>query len=175
MGWFFRRKPELVVQQHAGSDIATMADIHARSFSKPWNEADIARLVSGKGVQAMVARQAGRGSQGTCGFAMVRTVADEAEIITIAADPAMRRAGIGRALMGQIVRELQHQRIARLFLEVSAENTAALALYRSTGFRQVGLRKGYYTPPQMAGGQASQPAKAGGKAPDALVMELDLR
>jgi ribosomal-protein-alanine N-acetyltransferase len=37
-----------------------------------------------------------------------------------------------------------------LFLEVAADNTAAIALYAATGFDRVGLRKGYYPHPDGA-------------------------
>jgi ribosomal-protein-alanine N-acetyltransferase len=164
MGWFFKRKPELVVVRADASDLPAMADIHARSFSKSWNEDEIARLISGKGVEAFVVRTHGAGNGEPCGFVILREAADEAEIITIATDPSMRRVGIGRALMGHAIRHLHGDRVARLFLEVGENNAAAVSLYRTLGFRQVGLRKGYY-----ASGAAA------GAAPSALVMELDLR
>jgi ribosomal-protein-alanine N-acetyltransferase len=164
MGWFFKRKPELVVVRADVSDIPAMADIHARSFSKSWNEDEIARLLSARGVDAFVVRTHGSGSGEPCGFVILREAADEAEIITIATDPSKRRLGIGRALMTHAIRHLHGDRIARLFLEVSENNAAALSLYRTLGFRQVGARKGYYAS-----------AAAAGMAPSALVMELDLR
>jgi ribosomal-protein-alanine N-acetyltransferase len=174
MGWFFKRKPELVVVRATPSDIGAMADIHARSFSKPWHEDDIERLLSGKGVEAFVVRTHGSGEGPPCGFIIIRAVADEAEIITIATNPAMRRLGIGRALMNHAIRQMHSDRVARLFLEVSEDNQTALPLYRSLGFRQVGLRSGYYTSAAQPSGAPSAP-KAPPKAPSALVMELDLR
>lgn len=163
MGWFFRRKAELVVMAAEPGDLSRLADIHAQSFARPWNKADIAKLLAGKGVKALVARAEGRGSRGASAFVIVRCVADEAEIITIATDSQQRRNGAGRALMRAAIRDLQRERIARLFLEVDEKSTGALGLYRSLGFRQVGQRKGYY------GASGGEPASS------ALVMELDLR
>ncbi len=168
MGWFFKRKPELVVVRAESSDLPAMADIHARSFAKSWNEDEIARLISGKGVDCFVVRTHGAGNGEPGGFLILREAADEAEIITIATDPAMRGLGIGRALMGHAIRHLHGDRIARLFLEVSENNAAAVTLYRNLGFRQVGTRKGYYAATVTGGDDA-------GAAASALVMELDLR
>jgi len=178
MGWFFKRKPELVVDRAAPGDIGAMADIHARSFSKPWHEDEIARLLSGKGVEAFVVRTHGSGEGPPCGFVIIRAVADEAEIITIATDPSKRRLGIGRALMNHAIRQMHGDRVARLFLEVSEDNQTALPLYRSLGFRQVGMRKGYYASAATApkpSGSAAAPPSAHSAPPSALVMELDLR
>jgi ribosomal-protein-alanine N-acetyltransferase len=73
--------------------------------------------------------------------------------------------------MHAAIRQLQGDRIARLFLEVSEENAPALSLYRQLGFRQVGIRKGYYA----SQGRQTGPSDAPAPAPSALVMELDLR
>lgn len=75
------------------------------------------------------------------GFALIRTVLDEAEVLTIAVDPIAQRNGEGRALLAHVL--LAHPR-ATYFLEVAADNGPALALYRSSGFEEVGRRKGYY-------------------------------
>ena len=37
-----------------------------------------------------------------------------------------------------------------MFLEVAADNLAAIALYQATGFAKVGVRKGYYPHPDGA-------------------------
>jgi ribosomal-protein-alanine N-acetyltransferase len=171
MGWFFRRRQEVMVIAPQPGDVEAMADIHSRSFARSWNAADIRRLLDGKGVMALVARSEGAGKEPPSGFVILREAADESEIITIATDPAKRRSGVGRALMHAAIRQLQGDRIARLFLEVSEENAPALSLYRQLGFRQVGIRKGYYVSQGRQTGSGDAPSLA----PSALVMELDLR
>lgn len=160
MGWFFSAKTKMVVNPATPGDIARLADIHAKSFARAWNEADISRLIASKGAFALAARIEGNAQAGPVGFVIVRVAADEAEIITIATDPSARRQGTGLELMHAAIRELQAERIARLFLEVDENNAAALGLYKRLGFHKVGERKGYY-------------ANAGNAT--ALVMELDLR
>lgn len=77
------------------------------------------------------------------GFAMVRSVADEAELLLLAVDPRQRRRGIGTALLRGVIAEAQAGGIADLHLEVRANNEA-IALYTAQGFTKVGERRGYY-------------------------------
>ena len=93
-----------------------------------------------------VAEQAGE----PVGFHLSRTAADEAEIISIGVRPDARRAGIGAALLVDAMDRARAAGSAALFVEVAADNAAAIALYRRTGFAQVGRRAGYYATPAGA-------------------------
>lgn len=78
--------------------------------------------------------------------------------------------------MEHTIRELHRDRVDNLFLEVDATNQAAISLYKSLGFKQVGTRKAYYsgTPDGGEAGAALKP-DGGIDGSDALVMSLDLR
>jgi ribosomal-protein-alanine N-acetyltransferase len=78
------------------------------------------------------------------GVIMARVAADEAEILTLAVAPDVRRAGIGRALVDVAAAHAFSLGATRFFLEVSMTNQAAQALYRAAGFVQVGRRARYY-------------------------------
>jgi len=71
-------------------------------------------------------------------------IGDEAEILTLAVDPACRRRGVGGALLGAFL----GGRRGRVFLEVRPSNLAARGLYGSFGFSERGRRSGYYTSPR---------------------------
>lgn len=77
------------------------------------------------------------------GYAGVRVTGPEAEVHTIAVDPAHQGCGTGRALLREL---LSRAPGATVFLEVRTDNEAAQALYRSEGFTVVGIRRGYYRP-----------------------------
>ena len=70
-----------------------------------------------------------------------RTPPFEYEIHTIGVDPAYQRRGVGRLLLDEL---LNFAADAVVHLEVRTDNAPAIALYRSVGFTQVGLRKRYY-------------------------------
>ncbi len=77
------------------------------------------------------------------GFALTRTIMDEAELLLLAVDPAERRRGIGGALLRAVIADARAVGVAKLHLEVRAGNDA-VALYAAAGFAQIGERRGYY-------------------------------
>jgi ribosomal-protein-alanine N-acetyltransferase len=68
----------------------------------------------------------------------------EAEILVLGVDPAFRRRGLARALLQALTGALKARGCDTVFLEVRRSNAAAVALYLSAGFREIGMRKGYY-------------------------------
>ena len=94
------------------------------------------------------------------GFILIRVVADEAEILTLAVRPAARREGLGARLVEAAVVRAAARGAERMFLEVAEDNVAARALYARTGFVEAGRRRGYY-------------ARADGSREDALVLSLN--
>jgi ribosomal-protein-alanine N-acetyltransferase len=115
-----------------------LACLHAACFTvpRPWSAEEFAALLGGEGVILV--------SEST-GFALGRVAADEAEVLTIAVDPAARRKGIGARLLRGLLADAVARGATEAFLEVAADNAAALALYRGAGFAEVGRRKGYYS------------------------------
>ena len=110
-----------------------LARIHAAAFTvpRPWSETEFADLLA-RGDTFVIVEAAG--------FVLGRVIADEAELLTIAVEATARRRGTGRNLLDEVAR----RGAAVAFLEVSADNEAAIALYRSGGFEVSGRRRGYY-------------------------------
>ena len=84
------------------------------------------------------------------GFSLARCAGQEAEILTIVVDAARRGRGLGRLLLQAQLDALALQGVREVFLEVEADNVAALTLYKRLGFSQVGERKAYYARPGQA-------------------------
>jgi ribosomal-protein-alanine N-acetyltransferase len=78
------------------------------------------------------------------GMVLARTVADEAEILTLAVAPAMRRRGLAGRLLDRAMATARARGAAIMLLEVGVANAAAQALYAGRGFLPVGRRRGYY-------------------------------
>ena len=68
----------------------------------------------------------------------------EADLINLAVDPARRRRGVGRRLVGVARAFCRARRIPLLWLRVRASNRGARAFYRRCGFQMVGRFRGYY-------------------------------
>lgn len=68
----------------------------------------------------------------------------DVQILDVAVDPDHRREGIARKLLSHVSYDAQMLGCTTASLEVEADNVAAIALYRSLGFSQQGLRRSYY-------------------------------
>jgi ribosomal-protein-alanine N-acetyltransferase len=132
-----------------------MAEIHARAFAgqgRGWSAAEFAALLDSPHV--FVAGDARA-------FALGRAVADEAELLTLATDPAARRQGLARAALAGFEAGARARRAVRGFLELAEDNAPARALYAGARWRDCARRPGYYP-------------RAGGVAVDALILEKHL-
>jgi len=129
---------------------AELAGLHARCFTvpRPWSVAEFETFLAAPAT-VLTSRPGG--------FALGQVIADEAELLTIAVEPAQRRQGLGRGLLGAFLADCAARGAAAVFLEVDAGNAPALALYQTAGFRAAGRRRAYYHAPD-------------GTATDALVL-----
>jgi len=134
------------------TDAAHLASLHAEAFETPWDKASLSALLASPGVLVLSESD---------GFILIRVVADEAEILTLAVRPAARRGGLGARLVTAAIIRAAALGAERMFLEVAEGNVAARALYGRTGFAEAGRRRGYY-------------ARTDGSREDALVLSLNL-
>ncbi|PJE29031.1 ribosomal-protein-alanine N-acetyltransferase [Pseudooceanicola antarcticus] len=127
----------------ASSRAQALAALHAACFTtpRPWSAAEIAQLIGDR--HCFLLETPG-------GFLLARQLLDEAEILTLAVDPAARRRGLGRALVESFLSEASARGTRRALLEVAADNGPAIALYLSAGFEKTGRRPGYYRTPDGA-------------------------
>lgn len=139
-----------------GDEAGALADVHALAFDHPWSADEIAELIGGPGAFALLAEDAA-----PVAFILCRAIAGEAEILTLAVSPAVRRRGVARGLVEAAVGAARIAGADMMFLEVADDNLAAIGLYETAGFMRAGLRRGYYDrgPQGLA---------------DALLMRLDL-
>jgi ribosomal-protein-alanine N-acetyltransferase len=81
---------------------------------------------------------------GVLGDGGLLTIAETAQILTVAVLPPARRHGIGRVLVRALVAEARRRGADEVLLEVRVDNDGARALYESEGFGLLGRRRGYY-------------------------------
>ncbi len=116
-----------------------LARLHAACFTRPrpWSADEFAGLMAGTGAFLLTDAH---------GFLLGRVIADEAELLTLAVDPAHRRRGIAARLLARFKDRAATLGAVTAFLEVAADNRAARALYVGAGWTQAGSRRGYYAP-----------------------------
>ena len=122
-----------------------IAALHARLFDPPWDADSITESIEHPASSSFIAQI--REPRVLAGFVIGRIAADEAEILSIGVAPEWQRRGIGRRMAEGLVRAARRAEVKRLFLEVAADNDAAMNLYSRAGFLGTGLRRGYYERP----------------------------
>lgn len=80
------------------------------------------------------------------GYAGIDHGGEVADVMTVAVAPHARGRGLGRSLLHEIEQRAACGGAAYLMLEVRADNTAARALYNSSGYEVLSVRSGYYQP-----------------------------
>ena len=124
-------------------DAIGIAKIESECFSDPWSEKDIFSYICAEGGLAYVALDGGM----PIAYVIGRIIAPEGEIYRIAVAKNHRRRGIGYRLLSFALKSERGRGLETTFLEVRSKNEAAIALYRSYGFREYGKRKNYYHNP----------------------------
>lgn len=112
-------------------------------FNDAWSYRDIQDLICTEGGMCFTALDGDE----VIAYVIGRLIAPEGEIYRIAVRPDKRGRGIGYRLLDYAVKTSKGQGLERLFLEVRSRNIPAIRLYTSYGFKQIGLRKGYYKNP----------------------------
>lgn len=114
-----------------------LARLHGVAFAQTrgWSAAEFAALLADP---AVVLTGDARG------FVLGRVTLDEAEILAVATDPALRRRGLARAALAAFEAAAVGRGATVALLEVAQDNEAACALYVGAGYAQVGRRPAYY-------------------------------
>ncbi len=163
---------EFHIADASHGDIEKIAEIENQSFSSPASVGDFESLLANENTVFICAKcshelqalyddriyTAGEGS--ISGFAIMLCVPASfsesdnsivfgcADIVDVAVSHALRRRGLGRLLMEKLITEAKQKFVSTVMLEVRKSNAAARSLYSSLGFREVGIRKNYYSLPR---------------------------
>jgi ribosomal-protein-alanine N-acetyltransferase len=114
--------------------------IERLSFRTPWPRFSFRRELQNDLAFYLVALK----EKKVIGYAGMWLILDEAHITNLAVHPDYQRMGVGRLLVTELIFRAAFLGAKRMTLEVRPSNKAALGLYTSLGFDQVGRRKGYY-------------------------------
>lgn len=130
------------------ADLRAVMDVMEQAFPKTygegWNNHQCRSMLSMPSAKLLIATR----RQSICGFVISRQAADEEELLMIAVSPEYQGLGIGYLLLEHMLQAARTQQVVSVFLEMRADNPAE-RLYTKFGFHRIGLRKAYYTGPNM--------------------------
>lgn len=125
--------------QATASDLDAIVRLDSSAFEFPWSRGDFeGSLKVGHSFLLL------KDDETLLGVAVSMQIFDEAELLTIAVDPAYQGQGYGKLLLNELLARLARNGAERLFLEVRVSNTRAHSLYLGAGFEEISRRKGYY-------------------------------
>lgn len=131
----------IVVRDMEERDLERVAEIEVLSFSSPWSvEAFRKELKENNLAVYLVCELDGN----LAGYMGMWKVVDEGHVTNIAVAPEFRKAGIGNALLSEMVRRAGEAGLVSMTLEVRASNVSAISLYEKHKFNNVGTRPKYY-------------------------------
>ena len=140
------------------ADVDAVMAIETGVYPFPWTRGNfIDSLAAGYVAQLLRDGRAGP----LLGYYVALAGVDEMHLLNITVAAAHQRQGHARFMLADLIERSRAVRARRLWLEVRASNAVALAIYRHFGFREQGLRAGYY------------PA-AHGKRENAVVMSFEI-
>ncbi|WP_240481895.1 ribosomal protein S18-alanine N-acetyltransferase [Dechloromonas denitrificans] len=120
-------------------DLDSVAALEASLQAFPWSRGNFADSLTA-GHSVWVCRLGGD----LIGFSVVMSVIDEAHLLNIGVCQRYQGLGYGARLLRHAMECARLGGANKLFLEVRPSNERAVDLYHHFGFRQIGLRKGYY-------------------------------
>jgi ribosomal-protein-alanine N-acetyltransferase len=85
-----------------------------------------------------------RAGERIMGFGIMRYGVEAAHLDLFAVDRAWQGQGLGRRLLEWLERPARVAGLARILLEVRADNAGARAFYERLGYRRLALLPGYY-------------------------------
>lgn len=120
-------------------DLDWVIKIEREAYAFPWTKGifkDCLRV----GYRCIVAED----GEALQAYAIMSVSAQEAHILNLCISPSRQGNGYGKRLLANLMNGALGAGVDTMFLEVRPSNAAALALYRSSGFCEVGCRRGYY-------------------------------
>lgn len=125
-----------------GSMMPQIAELERECFSEPWSEKALLESMQA-GTKFFAVCQAST----VLGYVGISTVLDEGYITNVAVTKSARRQGVASLLMHRLSVLARENSLSFISLEVRASNDSARALYQKFGYRDEGLRKGFYRNP----------------------------
>lgn len=130
---------DFAIRRMEMSDIANALEIEHQSFPTPWSSAMFVLELSKAGSICLAATDDGL----LVGYMIAARYAQVWHVMNVSVDPGSRRSGIGSALLQELFRLADSDR-THYTLEVRVSNTGAIRMYERCGFREAGVRPGYY-------------------------------
>lgn len=122
------------------NDLNSIKDTLASDFDDFWNYNILNEELNSENSIYIIAKSENQ----VVGFAGIKIILDEAEIMNIVVRKDFRGYGLGTLLLKKLIEICKNKNISSIFLEVNDTNLIAKNLYKKFGFAKIYTRKKYY-------------------------------
>ncbi|HQS57593.1 MAG: ribosomal-protein-alanine N-acetyltransferase [Gallionellales bacterium 35-53-114] len=161
-------KPVARLRDMIPADLDAVLSIEQQVHSHPWTRGMFNDALAQGNICKILATE-----NEIVGYAVLMPALDEVHLLDISIAPACQRMGWGEKLLNELIAVAVQHQFLRMILEVRRSNIAAAALYRKTGFAEIGVRRDYY--PAHNAQREKNNETAPNNREDALVMEYKLQ
>ena len=134
-------KNEVQITEMSLSDLENIKEILISDFDDVWNYNILKEELESSNSKYIIAKT---NDGEIIGFAGIKIILDNADIMNIVVKKSWRNQGVGNLLLNNLISICKDLNLLSLSLEVNEDNLPAIHLYEKVGFKQVGLRKNYY-------------------------------
>ena len=126
------------------NDLSQVCTIEDETFSTPWDEKSFLDSINHKDRIYLVAKE----DEKVLGYCGMWNSIDEGQITNVAVKEENRNKKIGYNMLKALINEGKNNNLKSFVLEVRVSNDKAINLYHKLGFKDCGIRKGYYSKPK---------------------------
>ncbi|MCI8444451.1 MAG: ribosomal protein S18-alanine N-acetyltransferase [Clostridia bacterium] len=131
---------DIKIEKMTLTDLEAIQPILVREFDDFWTYSILKEELQSNNSNYLIAKL----DKKIVGFAGIKIVLNEADIMNIVTKKSFRNQGIGTLLLQHLLSLCKELKLSSLSLEVNETNLAAIHLYEKFGFKTLGLRKNYY-------------------------------
>lgn len=138
---------DLLIRPAQSQDVVLVERIEQATFGDPWSVKGFIACLARDEILFEVAEVRSESDTRVAAYAVMWFADDQAELANLAVAPDLRGRGYGAQMLDHLLATSRSRAVSDVFLEVRDSNVAALALYRSRRFEEVGRRQKYYRAP----------------------------
>ena len=138
---------DIIIKDFSPEYLDDLAEMEKMCFpGDPWSRETFAETAANESFNILFAYDMQLSK--IVGYSVIYCVVDQADLANIAVLPNCRGRKIGKALMDATIEKAREIGVCEVFLEVRESNSAAIGLYSSSGFVEIGKRRNYYANPK---------------------------
>lgn len=130
------------LREYQPQDFDALCELDRVCFSPDiaYSRSEMRAYLKAPGADCVVAEN----DAGIAGFCITARGKRQAYIVTLDVAEALRKHGIGTALLAEAEKRLAAKGIRVIALDTATDNLSAIAFWQKHGYRKIGIRKGYY-------------------------------